>query len=320
LSPAVSGSTYARSFYIINFDEVINDFNASIGTSTSISNLASLASAAHADGYIVVLYTNIAGVYVQGEVTSGMQAQINAVNQAARDGRIYSDMIADASSWMANISDTYLYGFTVHPNGLGYARLEANLETCMRNKGCVTNYTGPVATSGMTMYYGYGCAGTSTNSCTVGNTTNVPGNSDLASGSSITTGADPNGYTVNACGWYFSTSNSSPNNSYRCAVYTLNGTTATLVSNCAQTSDQTIGAVPGWSESAMPSGCTLAANSTYFIFKETNGTNGTSTNYDLNSNTNAYLSSWTYGNWSSSISGLTTNALSNSAYLKVTSN
>jgi hypothetical protein len=320
LSPLVSGSTYARSFYILNFDEVINDYLASIGTSTSIANLASVASAAHADGYFVVLYTNIAGGYVQGEVTSGMQAQINAVNQAARDGRIYSDMIADASSWMADTSDQYLYGYTVHPNGLGYARLEANLETCMRNKGCVTNYTGPVATAGTSMYYGYGCTGTSTNTCTVGSSTNVPGNSNLVSGSSITTGPDPRGYTVNACGWYFSASNASPNNEYRCAVYSLNGTTATLVSNCAQTSDQTIGTVPGWSESTMPSGCTLAANTAYFIFKETNGTNGTTTNYDLNTNTNAYLSTWSYGSWSATISGMTTNTLSNSAYLKVTSN
>ena len=121
-------------------------------------------------------------------------------------------------------------------------------------------------------------------------------------------------------GWYFNATNSSPNNEYRCAVYAVNGTTATLVSNCAQTSDQTIGTVPGWSESAMPTGCALAANTTYFIFKETNGSNVTSTNYDLNTNTNAYMTTWTYGSWSSTISGMTTNSLSNSAYLKVTSN
>ncbi len=146
------------------------------------------------------------------------------------------------------------------------------------------------------LYLGLGCYNSPTNVCSSG--TSPQGFGGYARAEYIASGSHAAGYSVVSCLVYLSAVDASPNNLYRCAIYS--SSTFDLITNCAQTTDQ-VGVV-GWNTSPMPAGCTLAASSSYYIFVEANGS-GT-----LDSVSTVYPDGYsyvalTYGAWPSSLTG-----------------
>jgi hypothetical protein len=113
---------------------------------------------------------------------------------------------------------------------------------------------------GVTLYYGYGCSGTSTNTCTVGGS-NEQNVQTFALVTPITTGSNVAGYTVNACGVYIVTLDPT-NKGVVCAIYTGGTTSTTTV--CTTTSAATMSGT-GWQENTNFSGCTLSASTSYSV-------------------------------------------------------
>jgi hypothetical protein len=123
------------------------------------------------------------------------------------------------------------------------------------------------------LFYGYGCNGTSTNTCTIGGTAQGAV-STFALAAPITTGADAMGYTVQACGVYMNTLDST-NKGFSCAIYPSGPSVSPV---CVITSG-TNATLTGWSENTNFSGCTLAGSTAYVICYQVQG-GGTSVNQD----------------------------------------
>jgi hypothetical protein len=137
LSPSVTGSA-TRHIYFLELGPVYNDAGAAINTATSISNLTSLATLARSEGWFVVILTcPVIGT------NAAASTQIAAVNQAARNGTIPSDMLVDATTWIPNQNDTTLYqGDALHPTAQGHKVMAANLLSATINGGSPVNYSG----------------------------------------------------------------------------------------------------------------------------------------------------------------------------------
>lgn len=146
LSPAVTGSTNPA-YYIMTAGIALNDCtNGSIPVGTTISNFQTLVADAQADGYFVVIMTPTFGALLDpafGQIAQ-CQTQLITVAQALRDHTIAADMVVDAWEWIPDTTDHNMMGFTAHPSALGHAKIEANLENCLRMGGCPTNWTGPI--------------------------------------------------------------------------------------------------------------------------------------------------------------------------------
>jgi hypothetical protein len=160
------------------------------------------------------------------------------------------------------------------------------------------------------LYYGPGCVGTSTKTCTVANTA-YNFQAGYTAGASFTTGANAAGYTATHCGFY---ANAGTTAHWRCAIY-KSGSPATLVTNCNQTSDNSLVATPSWQESAMPAGCMLAASTLYFVQFEFSGSG--QTRYQSASSGGGYIG-MAYGAWATSPTIIGTAFYS--SYAKVTAN
>jgi hypothetical protein len=120
------------------------------------------------------------------------------------------------------------------------------------------------APGGVSLFYGPGCNGVATNTCTV-QTTDQATVSRYPVGAAFTTGNNAAGYSLNACGVYQSAIATSPNNVMRCAIYSGSPPTTKI---CEVTADATL-AANSWTENTSFAGCTLNANTTYWIFSGT---------------------------------------------------
>lgn len=172
----------------------------------------------------------------------------------------------------------------------------------------VVNTSLPVVVT--TLYYGYGCAGTSTNTCTVG-----LGNTDMGAGRilawPITTGANAAGYSVKACGVDYHHVDSTTG--MGCAVYDNNSTTSP-VSGCTTSAGMNI--TTGWFENTNFSGCTLAASTTYKIAFQLSTVDGY---FWRDSSGTDYFFAGTYPTFNSSITW-SSQTQTPSFYIRVTAN
>lgn len=201
-----------------------------------------------------------------------------------------------------------------------FAFLQMDREVLVEGKQDLSAIVGAAdQVPGAALYYGYNCAGATTNTCGIGSNF-TSGLSTLTTGQSFTMGSHAGGYTVRTCGVYIGAKAASPNDKYRCAVYTVSGSTATLVTHCAQTADSTFGTVPGWSISSMNSGCILAASTAYLVFVEVNSNTTTIANETSGGTSNFFKSPWTYGTFTTPITSLSSNAGVVSALVGVTAN
>lgn len=137
LSPTVTGST-TRHIYFIDLTEVYNDANNGISTATSISNLTTLTTTARSEGWFVVLLT----CPIINTTTASKTAQIAAVNKAARDGTIPSDLVAPMDTWIPNQFNTVFYQDAIHPTAQGHILMAADLTAGMISGGFPVNYSG----------------------------------------------------------------------------------------------------------------------------------------------------------------------------------
>lgn len=160
-----------------------------------------------------------------------------------------------------------------------------------------------------TLYYGYGCAGTSTNTCTVGGSS---GNSGGFLGAiPITTGANAAGYTVKACGKDF---NGSFAGNFTCAVYD-NAGSSSPVSGCTASSQ--VAEASGWTENTNFSGCTLAASTTYKLAFQVSVVG---TNFELQDGSGSgFFVAATYPTFASGVTW-SSQSVSRSHYVRVTVN
>jgi hypothetical protein len=111
------------------------------------------------------------------------------------------------------------------------------------------------------LYYGNGCDGTTSNVCTVGGSTIGNTSTYLQFVDSFTTGSDISGYAATAIGVYWGATGAAA--TWGAALYTISGDTATLVTNGSSVGT-TLVLTPGWQQTPL-TGCTLAANTTYYI-------------------------------------------------------
>ncbi len=150
-------------------------------------------------------------------------------------------------------------------------------------------------TSSSYLYLGLGCYNSPSDVCSPGS--NLQAFNGYARAEYITSGSHAPGYAVTSCRVHFASVDAAPGDKYRCAVY--DASNFNLIANCGQTTDNT--ASVGWSESAMPAGCTLAASSSYYIFVEASGF-GTS-DYVSTIYADGYsYTALSYGTWPSSLS------------------
>jgi hypothetical protein len=167
------------------------------------------------------------------------------------------------------------------------------------------------------LYYGYGCNGTSTNTCTVGSLMSGNLASYVLFYVPFTTGSDASGYTAKAIGANWAQYNIS-SDTWIAGIYTgTPGGTFTLVSGCSATATA-IGAL-GWQELAL-SGCTLAKSTAYYIgYSASNAADELYYN-GASGLTGAYAANAYTGTLPSSIA--TTNGGGNtlSGYVRVTAN
>jgi hypothetical protein len=165
------------------------------------------------------------------------------------------------------------------------------------------------------LYYGAGCAGTSTNTCATTGTTLATSNA-FQYGSPIATGSDALGYTVHACGLYNGQTTGAQTTTMLCAIYD-SGATTSPVSGCTVTTNSAAMLYTSWTENTNFSGCTLAASTTYYMEYQVSTTN-TSRVYNTGATTDYHVA--TYGTWGSSLTWSTlANELFNS-YIRVTAN
>lgn len=143
LSPTVTGST-ARHFYFLDLTEEYVDAIDGISSATSIANLSSLTTLAQSEGWFVVILTCpvITSTSAPFTASATYNAQIYAVNQAARNGTIPSNMVADMANWMPNQGDSNYYTDGLHPNANGHRIIAANLLAGMISGGFPVNYSG----------------------------------------------------------------------------------------------------------------------------------------------------------------------------------
>ena len=123
---------------------------------------------------------------------------------------------------------------------------------------CSAQILAPVVTGGSSVafaYYGYGCNGTSTNTCTVGGTDQTNA-STFALSAAFTTGSKTSAV---ACGVYLSGTPTGHN--FKCAIYLNGATEHAPVTNCGSASTA---AVAGWNEATL-TGCTLSASTAYVV-------------------------------------------------------
>jgi hypothetical protein len=166
------------------------------------------------------------------------------------------------------------------------------------------------------LYYGAGCNGTSTNTCTTSGTTLEWSNS-FQYGNPITTGSDASGYTVQACGIYNAGTTGSLT-TMQCAIYAA-ASPSSPVSGCVSSASSANAAYSSWVENTHFSGCTLAASTSYYLFFQSAAT---TTGFERTYNTGAteYYHTSTYGTWASTLTWSTNaNQLFN-AYVRVTAN
>ena len=168
------------------------------------------------------------------------------------------------------------------------------------------------------LYYGYGC-GPGANTCTAGGNSNE---NATVFGAKVTTGVNAAGYTGVTIGVYFAAKTAGTH--FKAALYDQGwgtGGVSSPIANCAQTTAQAIGGVPGWTEIALPAGCTLSASTSYYVVFVSESSSDTFA-YDTGgpSDSNGHTTDFNYGTaFSSNISTASSSALL-SAFLKVTAN
>jgi hypothetical protein len=160
----------------------------------------------------------------------------------------------------------------------------------------------------VTRYYGYGCNGTTTQTCTVGGSNFTGFGESVAI--AITTGSHAAGYTVQGLGVYFA---SNFGGQMQGAVYVSGGTTSP-VSNCVVTGSTNVTGNT-WIENTLFSGCSLAASTTYYIVYQQSGSNPTRA-YDATGT--QYTATATFGTFAST--AWSSSTASDSMYIRVTEN
>jgi hypothetical protein len=119
----------------------------SVPLATSLANYQTQANEAHACGYQVIYVTTFYTSQLPqntGIVAVATSQYSAAIDQDARDGLIYSDMVIDTIQWLPDLTDQYIYsGNFVHPGPRGYSILARGMESCLRNHNCIGSYTGP---------------------------------------------------------------------------------------------------------------------------------------------------------------------------------
>lgn len=140
------------------------------------------------------------------------------------------------------------------------------------------------------LYYGPGCNGTSTNTCTIGGTTQS-GIDSYTLGFSFTTGSNTNGYDVVSVLQYLSALDGS-NPQINGAIYSNNSFVASLV--CTPTADITPSAGAGWKENSNFTGCHLSPVTIYVIGFQNKGA-GNTVVYDTGVELYGYLTGTSYG-------------------------
>lgn len=151
-------------------------------------------------------------------------------------------------------------------------------------------------TIGSFLYYGPGCVGTSTNTCSIGGTTQSSIQS-YTLGASFTLGSNAHGYDVASCFQYMTTRDGT-NPQIDCAIY--DGTLPNMTSPvCTTTAEITPSAGAGWKENTNFTSCHLAASTLYVIVFQNKGV-GNTVVYDAGSETYGYSAGSTYGAWPTS--------------------
>lgn len=149
LSPVITGSTNRAIFFVLG-DQIYNG-TPSLSSATMISDLTSLYTSAHADGYFVVMMT----CPVVRTADTAATAKIIAVDNAIKNGTIPSDLVLDAATWLTNQSDTgYYQGDALHPNAAGHVAMGANLRQGMTNGAAPIAYGGNYFTQTATFLEG----------------------------------------------------------------------------------------------------------------------------------------------------------------------
>jgi hypothetical protein len=159
------------------------------------------------------------------------------------------------------------------------------------------------------LYYGYGCAGTASNTCTIGGSSQGSVSGSTVVPAAIRTGADPSGYTVAAMGAYFAAA--AGNVTF--AIYSGSPTLGTLV--CSASAEVPLTLADAWTENNNFSGCTLAASTTYYLALQ-QSSDGSEIAYDT---ATGYYFASTYGTWPSTQT-LTSSGNDYSVYVRVAPN
>lgn len=176
----------------------------------------------------------------------------------------------------------------------------------------------PVSGGG-SLYYGYGCSGTSTNTCTAGGTTQ--GLADYLIMQPVTMGSNGAGYSVSVIGGYLSNSDGGAAHNMEVGIYPDSGGSGpdgTSGDLCHSSSVSiAAGAAAAWVE-ATPSSCpTLTAATVYWIAVRLD--NASLYYYYDVSTPLAYYTSKTFGNWTA-FTGPSAASGPYSIYVKVTPN
>lgn len=146
------------------------------------------------------------------------------------------------------------------------------------------------------IYWGVGCAGTSSQTCSIGDTNQSALQVSAVGTSSFTTGSNTLGYTVQACGVYI-TAVDGTNKGLTCAIYDDTGFPGVTNAICTATSGITLSGT-GWVENNHFTGCHLAPNKLYVNLVEVEGS-GTQLTYLVAGGTDTlgYLTGITYPVW-----------------------
>jgi hypothetical protein len=165
-----------------------------------------------------------------------------------------------------------------------------------------------------TLFYGYGCAGTSTNTCTVGGSSATTTNG-FTSGIRITTGSNAAGYNLVACGVNIGATVGS--GFLACAVYDNNNTGSNPIAYCTTSSTIALTTANAWNENATFGNCNLSPSTTYTIVWQLNQS-ATTIQYDATGT--RYVSAWSsFGVFSSGVTW-STSSFTYSQYIRVLAN
>ena len=171
------------------------------------------------------------------------------------------------------------------------------------------------APSAVTLYYGLGCNGTSTNTCYAGTSGQTQSSlSGYSVGYTITTGSNSAGYSVKAVGAYFYTAAGN----IHAAIYSGPAGSATRL--CQDSAQVAEGSSQTWTENTNFSGCTLAAGTTYYALVQQSSNTSAITFNGSGVLTGGVFVTSTYGTFPASGVNLDTNSNNYSVYVRVITN